>query len=678
MEKYFASLPTSDLIRELSHRIDDYYTWVLNTGRLGKWRTAYNTYHGQRGNHNSSFIRSAGDQGELSFLMCNDYRNLVQHLVVTATQQRPATECIAANTDASSQSQAILGDALLETYFKEKKIEKVMRESIESALAAFDVAYTFPMWNPLKGKIAGIDPDTGQTYQEGDVEAYSKTPLEVILDFSNKDANRNDWVVVKDQRNKFDLAAAFPEKAERIINLSRDKQKDALFDFSGVDWTGTQLSSEIDVYTFMHAKTPAVKNGRMLVFFKDAGDLWVFDGPLPYEEIPMVRVCPTERLLSKFGYSNTTDLLSLQDVLDAVISATVTNITATGVNNFWSKKGDSIDYDQLGKGMALFQSEFKPETLMLNEVNPQILPIMNFIIDRMQTISGVNAVARGNIQRDMSGSAMALVQSMAIQFNSGVQAAMTHQIEETGTFIVRHLQSFAFTERLAVIAGKSRNYMTKYFSGKDISKIDRVMVRQGNSYMDTIAGRQDVADKWLSAGIIKDADDYVQVMQTGKLEIPIEGKQNETMLIRLENEALMEGRLIQAIWVDDHPRHLLAHKYLLANPENRKNLALVQAVTQHIQEHVILSQSSNPMVLQAMGIQPIPPTPMIEPMLPSGPAIVEEGDSPDFLGANINTASALELPDPTQSGVRLPSPPKNALTGERVNLQPNAAGPTPQ
>lgn len=662
MEQYFANLEVSDLIKELSLRIDDYYSWVLNSGRLGKWRRAYNSYHGQRGQHNSSYIASGGDQGELSYMMCNEYRSLVQHLVVTATQQRPSTECIAINSDFKSQTQTILGESLLETYFKEKKAEKKMKRTLEAALACFDFAYTLPMWNPQKGPITMVDPDYGTPIQEGDVDVISKTPLEVISDICGSDPDKDDWIIVKDQINKFDLAAAFPEKSERITNLTRDKKHDWLFDFAGVTQAQNgKESSIVDMYVFMHEKTPAVKQGRMTVFFKDAGDLYTFDGPLPYKEIPKVRVCPTEQILGKFGYSNTTDLLSLQDVIDALISATVTNITSAGINNIWSKKGDSIDYDQLAKGLSIVQSEFKPEALILNEVSPQILPIMQFFIQRMQTLCGVNAVARGDIQRDMSGSAMALVQSMSIQFNSGVQAAQTYQIEETGTLIIRHLQNFAHTERLSVVAGKSRNYMAKYFSGRDLERIDRVMVRQGNSYMDTTAGRVDIADKLLSAQMIKNPDEYLQVLTTGRLEPAIEGEQNELMTIRAENEALADGQMVSPLWIDNHPRHIMGHKYMLANPETRRDPNLVAAVTQHIQEHVMLMKFSDPVVLQILGIPAVPPSPMFQNPLPQGPAL------PDFAGAG-NGQNPMALPDPTKTDVREPNLPTNPLSGDEFNF----------
>ena len=72
MDQYFANLDSDALISELKARIDGYYEWLLNSGRLARWRIAHDTYFGQRGNHNSSWINQGGEQGELNFLMSNE------------------------------------------------------------------------------------------------------------------------------------------------------------------------------------------------------------------------------------------------------------------------------------------------------------------------------------------------------------------------------------------------------------------------------------------------------------------------------------------------------------------------------------------------------------------------------------------------------------------------------
>src|SRR5260221_14204948 len=105
MEQYFASLPADELCRELNHRVESYYNWILMTGRLARWRRAFDTYYGQRGTHNSSYVSSQGDKGELSFLMSNEYRNLLQHLLVMTMQSRTSLETVATNTDSDSKAE---------------------------------------------------------------------------------------------------------------------------------------------------------------------------------------------------------------------------------------------------------------------------------------------------------------------------------------------------------------------------------------------------------------------------------------------------------------------------------------------------------------------------------------------------------------------------------------------
>ena len=92
LPEYFANKTGKELLNRLNAKIDAYYEWLLTSGRLARWKVAYDTYYGQRGSHNSSWVTAAGEQQELSFLMSNEYRNLVQHLLVMSTSTRPAME----------------------------------------------------------------------------------------------------------------------------------------------------------------------------------------------------------------------------------------------------------------------------------------------------------------------------------------------------------------------------------------------------------------------------------------------------------------------------------------------------------------------------------------------------------------------------------------------------------
>jgi len=665
-DKYFAALPTVDLRAECVRKTDAYYNWTLTSGRLARWRIAYDTYYGQRGQHNSSWVTSGGEQGELSMLMSNEYRNLLQHLLNLAARERPAVDCVAVNSDFRSQTQTVLGNALVEHYFKQKKIGKVIKDALEISLV-LDMAWIFPMWDFSVGQDIAVDPDSFDSVKEGDIRAVARTPIDVIMDFTRIDANNRDWVIVHDYVNKFDLAAQYPEKRQDIIAIQRDYSRDAIFRFGDIPPTDQFTTDEIDRFTLLHARTPAVPQGRMLSYCEN--DVALFDGPLPFRELPAIRVCPTEQILSTFGYSNGNDLLSLQDVIDSCISAAVTNITSTGVNNIWVKKASNIDFQQLAQGMNLIESDEKPEPLILNKVAPETFKLLDFMIQRMQTISGVNSVARGDLQgKDLSGAAMALLQSMAIQFNSGLQQAYTESIEETGTQIIMQLQDFAKTERVAFVAGKSRKYMARTYSSDKIDKLQRVYVNQANPLTKTVSGRTVIAQDLLKAGLITRPDEYLEVLETGKLEPMIEGPQNELLLMRAENEAFVEGEQVPVVWTDAHAKHIQAHKEVLSNPEARKDAGLIQRVTEHIQEHIYALQTSDPNSLQILGQEPLaPPPPPPGSLAPQGQ--IGPGPVPGTPGGgSVPSKGGLRaLPQPNE--LNLPNLPQNPMSGEKFNLE---------
>lgn len=81
----------------------------------------------------------------------------------------------------------------------------------------------------------------------------------------------------------------------------------------------------------------------------------------------------------------------------------------------------------------------------------------------------------------------------------------------------------------------------------------------------------------------------------------------------LENEQLMEGVSQQALLTDDHPMHILEHACVLNSPETRQNPQIVQAVLAHIQEHMDLGKSMDPMLANSLKqvsmFQPPPPPP---------------------------------------------------------------------
>jgi hypothetical protein len=665
--QYFAALPKDQIAAELTKRVDSFYRYIASNGLLKKWRKAYLNYYGQNGEKSSAEVRASGDQGELSVLVSNEYRNLLSHLLVLTTQSRPAMECRASNTDYDSQTECILGDGILEYYLRESKLERYLKQATEISLV-LDSGYISATWDTTMGEAIAVDPDTQQVIQDGDIRYAALTPLDVVFDFTKRTAEDHHWYIVCEYKNKFDLAGQFPELADDILKAGRDTAKeeqyrfDNFFPFEGVE------SPDIAVYTFYHRKSPALPNGRLVSFI--GPDTVLFDGPIPYRKLPIVRVAPAEMIAKSFGYSPGSDLMGLQDVVDALVSSITTNTTTFGVTNIWCPPGHNLQVTSLGTGMNLFESKVKPEPINFAQFPPELLHFTEFCIKRMETLSGVSATARGNPpSADMSGAALALLQAMALQFSSGLQQSYAQLLEDTGQLTINHLQDFAHSPKVAMIAGKHNMFIAKNFSSKDISRIQRVFVDMGNPLSKTVSGRMTVADTLLKGGLIKDASQYIMVLSTGRLDPMIENKQSFLLGLKQENEALTDGKQVPVILIDRHKDHIDSHAEILYSPTARSNPQLVQNVLEHIQDHMNKWKSCPPELLIALGYPPFPQ--MAPPMIPGGPMPPGGPPSAPPGGPAAPHPQAPNVTNPTPPAaiaaekVSMPSMPKNPLTGAR-------------
>lgn len=665
MDQYFAALEADRLGTELQARVDAYFQWIMTTGRLARWRLAYDTYYGRNGLHQTTHITAAGKKGELSLVGTGEYRNLVQHLLVFAFQSRPSLETVAINTDSKSKAQSYVARGLVEYFRRDGRIDDNCREATEISLL-MDSGWVFNEWDVLLGNEVAVDQLTGQVVRQGDIRSRARTPLDVVVDFTKPQGNSRDWILVRDPVNKYDLAAQYPELADRIVRYTRDYTKDALFRFGELwQYESSVVSPDVDVWTFYHRRSPALPNGRMFQFIDPR--LHLFDGPIPYRKLPGNRVCPTEMMLSALGYSNTNDLLGLQAIMDALVSAAVTNMTTVGVNNIWSKPNENFDFQQLAAGMNYLQSDNKPETLILNQLPPEWFNLANWVIARMEAVSGVNATARGNVQgKDFSGAAMALLQSMAIQFNNGLMRSVNRLIEDCGNDVIQLTQDFAKEKRLGMIIGLQNRYMMREYSAKDVEGIQRVYCRQSNPTKDTTAGKLQLLQEYMKVpGLVTTADQINEVVETGSLDSATEPGRNARLTIDQENEAILAGEVPNVMFFDNHAEHMKGHSRLFASPEDRNDPELVRRAKEHTDWHLREWQQADPNVLAIIGCPPYQPPPMPmgppPPGGPGGPPALPPGPGPD---------AAPQLP-PTpaadQAGVAPPDLPTNSLTGEQWN-----------
>lgn len=677
---YFGADTSDHLVETLNRKSFEWFNALTTSEYLEKVKASWQAHHGvyYENNHAISF---GGDQGELVNMPVNHFSNIAQNILTMVTATRPSFQAKAINTDLKSQIQTNLANGLLDFYMRDKRLEQELKKAVEYAIV-MGTGFIKMEWNATSGEIYDqidpeyeyeideitgeevpvIDEETGEQkiktdaypIYEGDVEFSVLSPLDVVFD-TTKETPKHDWQLCRTFKNKYDLAAKYPEFEEEIKSLETKS------DITKYRITLSPFDETVDVpvYEFFHRRTESLPEGRYVLYLSK--DIVLIDTVLPYRKLPIFRIAPRDILGTPFGYTNMFDCLPLQEGINSLYSTVMTNNHTFGVQNIYATRDAGITFQELAGGLHLIEGNPDtppPQALQLTQSSAETYNLIDKLIREMETISGVNAVARGNPdpkQNLRSGNALALVQSQALQFISGLQQSYINLIEDVGTNLITLLQDFAHVPRIAQIAGKSNATFMKEFSSGDLDSITRVVVDAGNALSQTPAGRMEIASQLIQMGLVKTPEQYYSVLNTGKLETMTEGQNKQLLLIRAENERLIEGTSpVQALLTDDHSLHIREHQAVLADPDLRLDPELANRAVTHLQEHIdILSNPALANMLIALGQTPIAPpaAPPQQQMPPQGQAPAE-GQPSDLM----RNPQAQDISMQTQVEGQLPAP----------------------
>jgi hypothetical protein len=603
-ETYFAAKDANDCASVLLGKADTFFNVLRSNNYLDKLQDNWRFYYGAYLNDyvgNGHRVNFTGEQGELTQIPINHYRNLAQHIYTMITSSRPTMDARAVNTDYKSYAQTILANQILDYYMREKKLEDCLKRATEMAIV-MGQGYVKLAWNATAGEIYDVDPETQQPIRDGELEYTTLSALDVIVDGTMESWDERDWVICRTWINKYDLMAKYPQFADQIHGMKPKNQSSV---YRIAVWSNDD-TDKIAVYEFFHKVTESMPEGRYMLFC-DA-EIVLIDAKMPYREIPVYRITPNDILGTPYGYSPMFDIYPIQEGINALYSTIMTNQNTFGVQNIWMPEDADIQVASLEGGMNVIKSKAKPEALNLTQTPAEVFKFLDMLIQAAETISGVNSVARGNPEASLkSGTALALVQSQALQFISGLQANYVKLIEAVGTGTIQILKDFANTPKFITLVGKNNRNLTKEFTGEKISAVNRVVVDMGNPLARTIAGRVQMAEQMMQMKIIKNPQQYFQVINTGRIEAMYEGETDDLMLIKKENEQLMDGINPPVSPMDKHSVHIDEHSAVLADPDLRSDAAFINNVMDHIQGHMNALRNTDPALLQIRGEQPLPP-----------------------------------------------------------------------
>lgn len=680
--QYWASLPPDELAKRAMDKVRAFRKWYVLSGYANRARRGwYYTNGWTDAKESSAQLQLGGEGGNLVKAVVNTVRPLRQRTVAMVLSGAAEMVPIASNSDAAAREQADLSKGVDAHVSRVHRLEARDRKVLDMALDMGE-AHLVVEWDSGLGKVTNVKPVMGEdglpvlgeggqpevepAEWEGDFKLWLASAFDCYRDVGLRDWDSATWVIVREWVSRWRLAAKYPEKREKILAVAETRHLKDEFDLfdPGMVWDPSATTDMVPVYVLWHRDCEELPGGREFRFL-DNGE-WLVDGSYPYdgEGLPVQRLTSEDVSCTSLGYSNFWDVLGISDLINAIVSAAATNVTVGAVPPLLNFTGSGLNPGApLGTGhkvLNVSKADLAPQFMESPATPPEAYKLLEVLGRLGLDATGLNETSLGRPPfSGMAAQAMALLDAKADEYQDGLRKGFLAYKAQSATFRLRILKKYATTERIAQIAGKSKQWMVKAYSAKDLDLIDGFHVEPVNPASRTQAGRLGLLETLANFNVPLRPEQIVELLQTGQYESDFESAQSNRYRVKEENELLMQGQMPPLLMLRPHWSDILEHRALLDSPTIVERPDVVQAVLNTIEAKLEMWRSMPPDLLTLMG-GPVPPPPGQLPGMPVPGAPVPPGEAQPPQDAAPDASAGVAAVGEPQAEPNLPSPPPEA------------------
>lgn len=605
---------------EVAEHLDDFAAswslWNLSPFRQA-WLRNYLAYYSPVAYPSAwdSSLTFEGVQGELVRMFTPQARVMIRQLVTIITKAPLAAQCVAQTSGDDIMADVKLGNALCNQII-DKEILDVKGDQLVEAALVLGQSFTKTTWRTDRGRPYAVS-DTGSLVYEGEVSVEVASVFDVFYDVTIQQWDLVDWVVVRTQKNRFNLMAQHPEIADDLAHIPSVREA------RGPNtWFDATLSENdyIYVYELFAKPSPTLPHGRHMVY-ADTKCI-IVDGDNEYGCIPVEPLCPEKVMGTGMGYPQFTNLMACQEMLDNSLSAIATNQAQFAVQSVAIPRGAGVNVQELnGMRFVSFTPQNvpgggKPEPLQLSATSPETFKFVDVLKKEMLEMSNINGALRGTPPPGVtSGVAIATLSANAIEFTSTIAKAYTQCIEKTLMHALNAYKRMSKVPHAVSVKGRNNQTYSRDFEGKDLEAIGSVKINITNPILQTVGGRIEIAEKLLA--MPREVwPDYVSILEGRPLSDIYKTELSQEDLIHAEDEKMMNGEEVVVLSTDDHAKHVQCHAGNLNDPNVRLSGEKIQMVLDHILEHVRQSKEVDPYLMAMVRTGKTPDMPPDAGMMP--------------------------------------------------------------
>lgn len=584
---WFSDEDTKKVIQRMNPGTDNLAIWTSNQMQQVWYRNMFFYYSNIiKPESWDTSLNFGGTQGELVEMLVPQARSLTRQLISIVTKQKLAFSVLADKTTSDVIKTSRLGSALVKDIIRKQQMDVLYENMYEHSLLT-GLGFLYLRWRTDKGEFY-IKDLQNVSHFKGDLEITAPSVWDV--NFDSTIANPRDWywVQVRTIHNRWDLIAQMPDLKEELMKVPSVKNQQSRlmvnYDLSPSD------DDLIFVYNLYHKPTPALPEGRYIAYASE--DAILYDGDNFYGCLP-IEICRAEQVANTgYGYPYFSNLIPLQEMLDNTISTIATNNSTFGVQNVTTPRGSNVDVQQI-LGMNFIQytpmegGGGKPEPLQLTQSAPEAWKFIDTLNKFMLDLSMINSALRGDPPTGVtSGAAIATLTTTALESVASSSKAARDTLRRTmlrAIDIYKRMASVPRSLDVSIVGGQS---YSDSFVGQDLDGIKDIEIIELNPIMQTQNGREMIADKLMTTGLITNVKGYFSVLEGAPPSELYENELSQEDLVKQENEALALGNeRVVVINTDDHAYHIMMHSIDLNNPKTRNDPVRSERTLAHIAQH---------------------------------------------------------------------------------------------
>lgn len=564
--KYWARSSGDRLCGIIKNREKRWYDFAERRGYIDMWLSMLTEYYGIQPTALLGFdaanIALEGDQGELVRFRVNEIRSYIRLAVTTTTKQRVAFQAKTTAVESVSEREVDLAESAMDATYHQWFGEKKERRLVERA-ELFATMWTWLQWeedggDPIERPVVledgQVTPET-TSHPSPAIVAKVLPPWQVITDPTVEYEEDQLWFIVRERRSRWEMIEQYgyeqdPDTGERVESEAYNEIKntnayqahgyEALFGFDD----GEVSDDDIVIHHFYHKSCRALQGGRHTVCI---GESVVFDEPFG-GTIPLLRYQPAEFVGSALGYSDSWDLVVLNQMSTQLTSDAATNLSTFGRQSVTAEKGTEFSEEQLANGMHLIRipkGAEPPKALMLAELPKATMAFLEFLDKKMQTVSGENSVTRGDPSSNIkSGTMAALFASIAQDYQHGRQVALELHREAVGNLMLDMIREQAPEYLVLEMVGEHQRSFIKDFRADGLRVMRRVGVKPVPATLRTRAGQLEMANFLKDVpGAITTPEQAIEVFTQGQVTPIYNASRAVISRVRWENEKFAKAEV---------------------------------------------------------------------------------------------------------------------------------------